>query len=202
MSTFDETGYAAGGSHHFEEESFDEPVDRPSDRFADDPPRTQPLLWHGGADLGLVALRLMLGGIVGVHGAQRLFGVLGGKGIGEFTQSLQGAGFKHADLLAYGLAGTEVGGAVLLVLGLFTPLAAAGILAVVGNTIVLQWNGGLSVYELAAALASAAFALLFAGPGRIALDRRLPWFRKPLGYGTVFLIVAITVVVVVQYVLR
>jgi putative oxidoreductase len=198
VSTFDETGSAAGGSHHYEEESFEEPADR----VVDEPPRRQPLRWHGGVDLGLVTLRLMLGGIVGVHGAQRLFGVLGGKGIGEFTQSLQGAGFKHADLLAYGLAGAELGGAALLVLGLFTPLAAAAVLAVLGNTIMLQWNGGLSVYEPAAALASVAFALLFAGPGRIALDRRLPWFRRPLGYGTLFLAIAITAVVVVQFVLR
>ncbi|AHI00784.1 DoxX family membrane protein [Kutzneria albida] len=193
MSTFDATEFTAGGTHHFEEdEEYGEPG----------PPAKEPLRWHAGADLGLLALRLMLAGIVGVHGAQRLFGVLGGKGIEDFAKSLQTAGFKQSGTLAYALAGTELGGAALLVLGLLTPLAAAAVLAVVGNTVVLDWNGGLSAYELAAMLGASAFALLFAGPGRMALDRPLPWFRRPLGFGTVFLLLAVSAVAALHFLLR
>ena len=38
--------------------------------------------------------------------------------------------------------------------------------------------------------AGAAFALLFTGAGRVALDRNTHWCRKPTVYGFVFLLVA------------
>lgn len=158
--------------------------------------------WHGGADLGLLGLRLMLGGLVGVHGAQRVFGWFGGHGLGDFAKSLQQAGFKYPDILAPALGYAEFGGAALIILGLFTPLAAAAVLTVVGNTIILQWNGGLTQYELAAALAGAAFAVLFAGPGRISLDRRTPWYRHALGFGTSLFSLAVIAVAALQLLLR
>ncbi|QUQ71388.1 DoxX family protein [Kutzneria sp. CA-103260] len=192
MSTYDT------GLHHYED---DEETGYDSTVAHQEP--TRPVAaWHGGADLGLLALRLMLGGLVGVHGAQRVFGLFGGHGLGDFTKSLQQAGFKYTDILAPALGYAELGGAVLLVLGLFTPLAAAAVLVVVGNTIILQWNGGLSAYELAASLSGAAFAVLFAGPGRISLDRPTPWYRHALGYGTSLFSLAVIAVAALQLLLR
>jgi putative oxidoreductase len=186
------------GLHHYED---DEQAGYDSTLAYQEP--TRPVAaWHGGADLGLLALRLMLGGLVGVHGAQRVFGWFGGHGLGDFAKSLQQAGFRYTDILAPALGYAEFGGAVLLVLGLFTPLAAAAVLAVVGNTIILQWNGGLSAYELAAALSGAAFAVLFAGPGRISLDRPTHWYRHALGYGTSLFSLAVIVVAALQLLLR
>jgi putative oxidoreductase len=186
------------GLHHLEDD--EEPGY--GNTVAYEEPTRPVAAWHGGADLGLLALRLMLGGLVGVHGAQRVFGWFGGLGLDDFTKSLQQAGFRHTDILAPALGYAEVGGAVLLVLGLFTPLAAAAVLAVVGNSIILQWNGGLAAYELAASLAGAAFALLFCGPGRISLDRPTHWYRHALGYGTSLFSLAVIAVAAVQLLLR
>ena len=186
------------GLHHLED---DEEPGYDSTLAYQEP--TRPVAaWHSGADLGLLGLRLMLGGLVGVHGAQRVFGWFGGHGLGDFTKSLQQAGFRYTDILGPALAYAELGGAVLLVLGLFTPLAAAAVLAVVGNTIILQWNGGLSAYELAASLAGATFAVLFCGPGRISLDRPTHWYRHALGYGISLFSLAVIAVAALQLLLR
>lgn len=194
MSTFEP------GLHHLDD---DEPPEYGNTlAYADEEPPRAVAAWHGGADLGLLGLRLMLGGLVGVHGAQRVFGLFGGHGLGDFAKSLQQAGFRYTDILAPVLGYAEFGGAVLVILGLFTPLAAAAVLMVVGNTIILQWNGGLSQYELAAALAGAAFAVLFCGPGRISLDRRAPWYRHALAYGTTLFSLAVIAVAALQLLLR
>lgn len=192
MSTF-ETGL-----HHLDD---DEP-DYGSTFAYEEPPSRPVAAWHGGADLGLLGLRLMLGGLVGVHGAQRVFGWFGGHGLGDFTKSLQQAGFKYTDILAPALGYAELGGAVLIILGLFTPLAAAAVLVVVGNSIILQWSGGLPAYELAASLAGSAFAVQFCGPGRISLDRGLPWYRHALAYGISLFSVAVIAVAALQLLLK
>lgn len=193
MSTF-ETGL-----HHLDDD--DEEPEYGSTLAYEEPARPV-AAWHGGADLGLLGLRLMLGGLVGVHGAQRVFGWFGGHGLGDFAKSLQQAGFKYTDILAPALGYAEFGGAVLIVLGLFTPLAAAAVLVVVGNSIILQWSGGLSAYEVAASLAGAAFAVQFCGPGRISLDRALPWYRHALAYGTSLFSLAVIAVAALQLLLR
>ena len=50
-----------------------------------------------------------------------------------FKNSLSDVGYQHADILAYVSAGGEIVAGVLLVLGLFTPVAAAGALAFLIN---------------------------------------------------------------------
>lgn len=187
------------GLHHLDD---DEEPEYGTTLAYEEPPSRPVAAWHGGADLGLLGLRLMLGGLVGVHGAQRTLGWFGGHGLGDFAKSLQQAGFRYTDILAPVLGYAELGGAALIILGLFTPLAAAAVLAVVGNTIILQWNGGLNDYELAVALAGAAFAVLFAGPGRISLDRRTPWYRHALAYGTSLFSLAVIAVAALQLLLR
>ena len=47
----------------------------------------------------------------------------------EFRDYLAELGFRYADILAYVAAGGQVAAGVLLVVGLFTPVAAAGALA-------------------------------------------------------------------------
>ncbi len=124
-------------------------------------------------DLGLLALRLGVGGVVAAHGAQKLFGWFGGgglKGTGGFFESM---GFEPGDrnALAAGLA--EAGGGTLLALGLATGPAGA---ALTGNMIVASsvhapkvfaTEGGL---ELPATYALAGAALALTGPGRYSLD--------------------------------
>lgn len=158
--------------------------------FRPDADVDRPRPWHSGVDVGLLVLRLVLGGIVGAHGLQKLLGVLGGTGIDGFARVLTGFGFTgHTTLLAWVTGLTEVGGSVLLVLGLLTPLGAAGLLGVALNIVVLRAPTGFFLesardgIEFQLLLAAVALALLFTGSGRIALDRATPWGRRPVPFG-------------------
>jgi putative oxidoreductase len=125
-------------------------------------------------DFALLALRVVIGGLLIGHGAQKLLGWFGGHGLdgtGGFFHSL---GFRPGRRMA-GVAGvSEAGGGLLLAAGLFTPLAGA---VIVGTLLVAAsvhsdkglWNtGGGYELPLVYALVAAFFAL--AGPGTVALD--------------------------------
>ena len=90
-------------------------------------------------------------------------------------------------------------------MGLFTPLAAAGVLAVMSQAILVTWHTGFfspSGYVLPLVIATGAVTLLFAGPGRVALDKPFPWFRHPVANGWLFLIIAIAASAAVWFALR
>ena len=86
------------------------------------------------ADIALLVLRLVIGGLLAAHGAQKLFGWFGGFGLRATGGYLADLGFRPGVLFAT-LAGlAEAAGGLLLVLGLLTPLAGAllmGVLVVV-----------------------------------------------------------------------
>lgn len=138
-------------------------------------------------DLGLLALRVGLGGTLAAHGAQKLFGSFGGHGIAGTGAFFESVGFKpgKANAVLAGL-GEGVGG-VLLALGLATPAAgaaAAGTMAVATST--HKGNGFFAMDggpELPLLLGLSAAALALGGPGRVSLDTRLddqvnqPWMR-------------------------
>ncbi|HEY2501392.1 MAG TPA: DoxX family protein, partial [Mycobacterium sp.] len=91
---------------------------------AEDDGRQRVVGKRGTQHLGLLVLRVGLGVVLGAHALQKLFGWWGGQGVTGFKNSLSDAGYQHADILAYVSAGGELVAAVLLVLGLFTPIAA------------------------------------------------------------------------------
>ncbi|HEX4723013.1 MAG TPA: DoxX family protein [Pseudonocardiaceae bacterium] len=161
--------------------------------------------WHGGADLGLLVLRLVLGGTFVANGLQQLFGLFHGVGRAGFQDFLTAAGYQHVSILVWVAGGSELLAGALVVLGLFTPLGAAGMLGLLANMIVLQWPVGFfgaGGFEFAFVLSAGAFALLFAGPGRVSLDRPTPWYRRPVLNGFLFLIIAAAAAVIVLVVLR
>lgn len=82
-------------------------------------------LWT--VDLALLLLRAMAGGVLLAHGLNHVFG--GGKiaGTGRWFESL---GMKPGILHAWLASLTEMGAGVLLIVGLLTPLAAAGLVGV------------------------------------------------------------------------
>ncbi|HEY0691233.1 MAG TPA: DoxX family protein, partial [Kribbella sp.] len=84
---------------------------------------------RGTQDLGLLLLRLVVGAVLIGHGLQKAFGLWGGPGFDGFAKSLTDMGFHHADILTYVASGGQIACGVFLVLGLFTPVAAAGALA-------------------------------------------------------------------------
>ncbi|MER7078470.1 putative oxidoreductase [Saccharopolyspora kobensis] len=186
----DDDGYSDA-----EATSLVDPGGREEEAYYDDLGRTRkPFGWSGSTDLGLLILRLSLGGLFLVHGAQKLFGVLGGPGPEGFAQALAKMGFQQSAMLSLVTGATELGAGALLVLGLFTPLAAAGVVGVMANAIFLKLGAGFfnatGGFEFEATLLVLGLGLMFTGPGRVALDYGRVWFRRPLTFGFISLIIA------------
>jgi putative oxidoreductase len=128
---------------------------------------------------GLLLLRVVVGGTMFAHGAQKLFGWFGGPGLKGMAGMLGNMGFRAPALTALGVALAECGG-LLFALGFLTPLAALGIAVVMLNAIALVhfkngfWNGNKG-YEFNLVLLTVAVAVAATGPGRFSIDRALGW---------------------------
>lgn len=166
--------------------------------------------WNRGTDLGLLLLRFAVGGVFFAHGAQKVFGLWGGPGISGFARTLDGFGFRQTTNLAWLTGITELVAGAGVVLGVATPLAAAGLVAIMINTVLLKAGNGFFVagasgaaaVELDVVLGLAAAAIVLTGPGRIALDSGRTWHRRPASWGVLALVVGITAGVLVYVLLR
>jgi putative oxidoreductase len=149
-------------------------------------------------DLAALLLRLVLGGLLAGHGAQKLFGWFSGPGPEGTAGFMEMLGLKPGRPWAY-LAGlSEFGGGVLTALGLLHPV---GPIAVIGSmamaTRKAHWGRPIWVTEGGAELPviniTASTALILNGPGKYSLDRligiRLPAWIAPLGLAIVILTV-------------
>ena len=128
-------------------------------------------------NLALLVLRVVVGLIVAAHGAQKVFGVWGGPGMAGFTGWLGSMRLKPAPLWAWLAALAELGGGILMFLGLLNPLGALAIAATMLMAIIaVHWpnfftaNQGM---EFSLALLAAAVAIVLAGPGAYSLDSAL-----------------------------
>ncbi|MFC4856579.1 DoxX family protein [Actinophytocola glycyrrhizae] len=228
MSTEDDRGYYTTGDSSSTTQSFGRPAGTSSSSMFDDDDayasapttdfssfddespqaasaQTRKPEWHRGLDLGLLVLRLAIGAFFVAHGTDKLFGWFNdGMGMEATRQMLIGFGYTEPGALALVVALSETIGGLLVVLGLFFPAGAAALLGVMANVIVVKgdWNLFLGDVELEMTYAAAAFALLFAGPGRFALDRHTHWWRKAPVYGLVFLVLAAGLTVVTLVVFR
>jgi len=146
-------------------------------------------------DLGLFLLHAVVGLFFVGHGAQKLFGAFGGHGLegtGGFFDSI---GLKPGRVHATAAGLSEFVGGALLALGLFTPFAAALIVATMVAAMATvhrgkgPWNtdGG---WELNATYAVVAVALAGVGAGAWSLDAALDldlagtgWALGALGVG-------------------
>lgn len=127
---------------------------------------------------GLLVLRLGVGATMAAHGAQKLFGWFDGGGLDGTDRFFTASGYpagKFFPLLA-GLA--ETLGGLGLIVGLFTPLAAAAILGTMLNAISVKWGTFLGGMEYEVILAVAAASLALTGAGGYALDRFVPGLRN------------------------
>ncbi len=134
--------------------------------------------------IAVLILRLALGGMILAHGMNKLFG--GGRipGTARWFESI---GMKPGKLNAWAAALTEVGSGALLIVGLLTPLACAGLVALMVVAIVtVHRKNGFFVFnpgqgiEYCLLVALAAIALGGLGSGRWSLDHALKiWTFKP-----------------------
>jgi putative oxidoreductase len=139
-------------------------------------------------DTGLLLLRLVIGLTLLAHGAQKLFG-----GLEEASAAFEKLGFvpgRRSAILA-GLA--EIGGGLLLALGLATPVAAAvvfGVMFVAGVSVHLKQGFFLSKggYEYTLALGLAGLSVAFTGPGRVSIDAVAGLDLGGMGWGLLALV--------------
>src|SRR6059036_3404555 len=95
-------------------------------------------------DAGLLVARGVFGLVIAAHGSQKLFGWFGGYGLTGTGGFFEGLGFRPGRFFAAVAGAAEWGGGILLAFGLFEPLAAAAIVAVMivaaGS---VHWSHGL-----------------------------------------------------------
>ena len=130
-------------------------------------------------DLAALLLRAVLGITMLAHGWNHAFG--GGKLAGT-TRWFASIGMRPAWVHAYVATVTEIGSGVLLLLGLLTPLAAAGVLGTMLVALVTAHiKNGFFIfrpgqgYEYVLMICVVALALAGTGAGWLSLDH-------PLGY--------------------
>src|SRR5436309_9824160 len=92
---------------------------------------------------GMLILRIVIGGTIMLHGAQKVFGAFGGPGLTGTHTMVQSLGLRPARPLAMLLAFTELLGGLLLGFGLLTPFAAAAVTGVMlSATRIVHWRHG------------------------------------------------------------
>ncbi len=130
-----------------------------------------------------LVLRLALGVVMFPHGAQKVFGWFGGFGfaasLGMFTEKM------HIPvLLAILVILAESAGSLGLITGLFTRVAAFGILCdMIGAVALVHWRNGFFMnwsgkqvgegFEYHILMIGMALALVLAGGGKFSLDRAI-----------------------------
>ena len=134
-------------------------------------------------DLALLVLRLVLGVVFFAHGAQKALGWFGGHGLsGTLDAFTQGMGLPL--LVAVLVVAAEFLGAIGLIVGFLTRIAAAGIFAVMLGAMAMvhlkygffmNWSGnqageGFEYHLLAIAIS---LALVLSGGGMASIDRWL-----------------------------
>jgi putative oxidoreductase len=128
---------------------------------------------------GLLLLRVVVGGTMFGHGAQKMFGWWGGGGPRGTADFFGNVGWRLPFLQAL-LAGTAECAGALLALGLLTPFASLAICVVMVTAVATVhfkngfWNGK-GGFEFNLTLWSVAVALAATGPGRFSIDRALHW---------------------------
>ena len=126
-------------------------------------------------DAALLVLRVGVGVVFAVHGAQKLFGWWGGPGVVGWRGAVEHMGDRPAPLFATLSTGAEFFGGLLLVVGFLTPFAATVLIAqsvvIVGAA---HWRSGFfnsaGGFEFPLTLLTGVLALLLAGPGAYSLD--------------------------------
>jgi putative oxidoreductase len=139
------------------------------------------------ADVSLLLFRACVGIVFVAHGWNHIFG--GGKiaGTARWFQSL---GMRPGLLHAWTASITELAAGALLLLGLATPIACAGVI----GTMVVAWitnhlRNGFFIfrpgegYEYVMTLTFAAVGLAGVGAGEWSLDHALHWFDPPGWWG-------------------
>jgi putative oxidoreductase len=130
------------------------------------------------SDLGILIIRLVIGGLLMGHGSQKLFGWFGGYGLGGTAGWLESLGLRPGRTWAWAAGLGELGGGLLTALGLMHPV---GSLSLIGPMSVAtgRVHAGKPVWvteggaELPLTNIALGLGLTLIGAGRFSLDRLL-----------------------------
>lgn len=140
-------------------------------------------------DVALLILRVVVGLLFVGHGAQKLLGWFGGKGLAGHTASMERLNVHPARFWAVVSAASEFFGGLGLAFGFLTPLAATALMgAMLVAILKVHWakglwnaNGGI---EFPLVLTAVAFVVGLTGPGHYSLDGLVNLaLPEPLTYG-------------------
>jgi putative oxidoreductase len=126
-------------------------------------------------DTSLLLVRVIVGVIFAAHGAQKLFGVWGGKGLAATVAAPPDGLGPIGYLVTIG----EFFGGLGLIFGFLTRFSAASLIVIMIGAIAMvhgkngffQSDGG---FEYNLALIGLLLPILLAGPGRLSIGRNLP----------------------------
>jgi len=157
---------------------------------------------------GLLLLRVVVGGTMFGHGAQKLFGWWGGHGPRGTAGFFERLGYRPPLAMAL-LAGAGEASGLLLAFGFATPLACLAIAVVMLNAILAVhlsngfWNGN-GGYEFPLTLAAVVVSVAATGPGRFSIDRAIGWDDNISGvwWGVGVLAAAVVLTVLTQTIAR
>lgn len=123
-------------------------------------------------------IRIALGALLLPHGLQKLLGWFGGRGLQANTELFAKLGYSPGWLWGNIVVGTEVIGAILLIIGLWTRPAALAVAIFAFNAIIFTqgrggffWSNGGSEYSIL--LFVCALFVLIRGAGGLSVDRAI-----------------------------
>ena len=126
-------------------------------------------------DAGLLIGRIVFGGLMAAHGAQKYFGWFGGYGLDAVSGMFESLGFRPGHLFARAAALSEIGAGLLVAGGLLGPVGPALLLSVmIVAAVSVHWQHGLFAatngIEMPLLYAAAAVVFALTGPGAYSLD--------------------------------
>jgi putative oxidoreductase len=132
--------------------------------------RTNASLWSP------LVLRIVVGLVMAGHGAQKLFGWFGGYGFDATVNAFSSMGLKPPFIMAALAGGGEFLGGILLILGLFTRLAALNVAVIMGVGIVTAHASAFFLpagMEYALTLLAASLVLVETSGGALSADSKI-----------------------------
>jgi putative oxidoreductase len=136
-------------------------------------------------DAALLGARLLLGGYMGIHASQKLFGKFHGLGLEGQGALFEKNGLAPGKHMAAGAAATELTGGVLTVTGIAWPTGPLAISGAMSVAATYNRNGGLMAQrggiELPVAYITLALTLAATGPGKYRIGPSLPGRLTALG---------------------